>query len=286
MKSIKEITPIKSDDPFVILKHENALFDYPLHFHNEYELNLITNFKGSRTVGDSIEKCDAIDLTLLGPELKHLWKSEEVVSKASVVTIQFQEHFLHSKFMEYSVTKDIKKLLELSKRGISFTNPTKDLIKKKINTIKGNGDFQSFLTFLEILHVLSISKDYKVLSNPPSANYNQQRESRRITMVINFIRKNYQKEIKLSKVASMVNMSESAFSHFFKKRTSQNFTSYLLDYKLGVVTKLLIETEMSINEICYEAGFNSLSNFNRAFNKKYKITPKMFKANYHELVSR
>ena len=81
-------------------------------------------------------------------------------------------------------------------------------------------------------------------------------------------------------VANMVNMSESAFSHYFKKRTSQSFTSYLQDYRLGVVTKLLTETDLSINEISYSAGFNTLSNFNRAFKKKHNLSPKEFKQNY------
>lgn len=286
MKSIKEITPIKSDDPFVILKHKNALFDYPLHFHNEYELNLITNFKGSRTVGDFAEKLDGTDLTLLGPELKHVWKSDNAISNAGVITIQFQEHFLHSKIMSYNVSKDIKKLLELSKRGITFSNPTKKLVIDMILSIDDNDNFKSFLTFLEILHTLSISKDVKVLSSPPSANYSQKRESRRISLILNYVKNNYQKNIKLSQIADMVSMSESAFSHYFKKRTSLSFTGYLLDYRLGVVTKLLTETNMSINEISYTAGFNSLSNFNRAFKKKHDMSPKAFKLNYHQEAQR
>jgi AraC-like DNA-binding protein len=286
MKSIKEITPIKSDDPFVILKHKNALFDYPLHFHNEYELNLITNFKGSRTVGDYVEKFEGNDLTLLGPELKHVWKSDRVISNTGVITIQFQEHFLHSKIMSYNVSKDIKKLLELSKRGITFSDPTKEKVNKMILSIDNNNNFKSFLTFLKILHTLSISKDFKVLSSPPSANYSQKRESRRISLVLNHVKNNYQKNTKLSKIAEMVNMSESAFSHYFKKRTSQSFTSYLQDYRLGVVTKLLTETNMSINEICYSSGFNSLSNFNRSFKNKHKISPKEFKLNYEKEISR
>ncbi|WP_405295474.1 AraC family transcriptional regulator [Algibacter sp. Ld11] len=285
MKSIKEITPIKLDDPFVILKHENALFDYPLHFHNEYELNLITNFKGSRTVGDFVEKFEGNDLTLLGPELKHVWKSDNAISNTGVITIQFQEHFLHSKIMSYNVSKDIKKLLELSKRGITFSNPTKEKVIQLMLSIENNNNFKSFLTFLEILHTLSISKDFKVLSSPPSANYSQKRESRRISLILNYVKHNYQKNIKLSQVADMVSMSESAFSHYFKKRTSQSFTSYLLDYRLGVVTKLLTETNMSINEISYSAGFNSLSNFNRAFKKKHNLSPKTFKQNYDKEVS-
>ncbi|GAL64758.1 AraC family transcriptional regulator [Algibacter lectus] len=286
MKSIKEITPIKQDDPFVILKHENALFDYPLHFHNEYELNLITNFKGSRTTGDYVETLEGDDLTLLGPELKHVWKSDNAISNTGVITIQFQEHFLHSKIMSYNVSKDIKKLLELSKRGISFSDPTKKKVSEMMLSIDNNNNFKSFLTFLEILHTLSISKDIKVLSSPPSANYSQQRESRRISLILNYVKNNYQKNIKLSQVAEMVNMSESAFSHYFKKRTSHSFTSYLQDYRLGVVTKLLTETNMSINEISYSAGFNSLSNFNRAFKKKHNISPKTFKLNYDKEVSR
>ncbi|MEC3907861.1 AraC family transcriptional regulator [Tamlana sp. 2201CG12-4] len=286
MKSIKEITPIKSDDPFVILIHENALFDYPLHFHNEYELNLVTNFKGRRTVGDSVEKLEGNDLTLLGPELKHAWKSDKAISNAGVITIQFQEHFLHSKIMSYNVSKDIKKLLELSKRGITFSNPTKAEVIDKILSIDNNDNFKSFLTFLEILHILSISKDTKVLSSPPSANYSQKRESRRISLVLNYVKNNYQKNIKLSQIANLVNMSESAFSHYFKKRTGLSFTGYLLDYRLGVVTKFLTETNMSINEISYAAGFNSLSNFNRAFKKKHNMSPKEFKLNYHKEVSR
>ncbi|QVY66154.1 AraC family transcriptional regulator [Polaribacter sp. Q13] len=284
MKSIKEITPIKTDDPFVILRHENALFDYPLHFHNEYEINLITNFKGKRTVGDSVEEIEGVDLVLLGPELKHFWKSCKTISNASVITIQFQEHFLHSKIMSYSVSKDIKKLLELSKLGLSFSNPTKDQISNLLFSLENNNTFKSFLTFLEMLHTLSISKDIKLLSSPPSANYNQKRESRRISLVMDHIQNHYQEEIKLTKIAEIVSMSESAFSHYFKKRTGQSFTQYLQEYRLGVVTKLLTETNMSINEICYLAGFNSLSNFNRVFKRKHKISPKEFKSNYHKQI--
>lgn len=286
MRSIREITPIKNDDPFVVLKHKNALFDYPLHFHNEYELNLITDFKGSRTVGDSTEKIEGSDLTLLGPELKHVWKSDSVISKAAVITLQFQEHFLYSKIMSYSVSKDIKKLLELSKRGISFSNPTKEIIHKKMKLITGNDTFKSFLIFLEILHILSTSNDVKILSSPQSANYNEKRESRRVSLIMNYVKNNYKIPIKLSKVAEMVNMSESAFSHYFKKRTGISFTNYLMDYRLGVVTKYLTETNMPINEVCYEAGFNSLSNFNRAFKKKHNMSPKEFKHNYEKEILR
>ncbi|TGV02422.1 AraC family transcriptional regulator [Flavivirga rizhaonensis] len=280
MKTIKEITPLKSNAPFVILKHKNAKFDYSIHYHNEFELNLITNFKGKRIVGDSIEECESVDLTLLGPELKHIWKSNEIISTANVITIQFQEHFLASKTLDYTIFKDIRALLELSKRGISIQNPTKNKIAKKISKLKDPDHFDSFLLFLEILHDLSKSEDKKVLSSAASNNYSQKRESRRITIVTKYIENNYDKQIKLTTLAEMINMSESAFSHYFKKRTGQSFIKYLLDHRLSIVTKLLSETNIPINEISYMTGFITLSNFNRSFKKKHGVSPKQYRINY------
>ena len=56
MKEIQqEITPITNEDLFIILNHPNAHFDYPIHCHPEYEINLVMNTRGSRIVGDSTE---------------------------------------------------------------------------------------------------------------------------------------------------------------------------------------------------------------------------------------
>ena len=55
MKEIKkEITPISSDDLFIVLNHPNAKFDYPVHYHSDYEINLVMNTYGERIVGDSV----------------------------------------------------------------------------------------------------------------------------------------------------------------------------------------------------------------------------------------
>ncbi len=256
-----------------------------MHFHNEFELNLITNFKGKRTVGDSLVNINGSDLVLLGPELKHYWKTSETISNTNVITLQFQKHFLSSEIMSYSVSKDIKKMLELSKLGLAFSHPTKEKVTTLLLKLENNNTFKSLLIFLEILHILSISKDYTTLSNPPSANYNQIRESRRISLITNYIEKYYENDIKLKNIAELVNMSESAFSHYFKKRTNLSFTNYLQNYRLGMVTKFLTETNMSINEICYKSGFNSLSNFNRLFKRKYNMSPKEFKVNYHKQIT-
>mgnify|MGYP003078992713 CR=1 FL=1 len=68
MKDIqKEITPIAADDLFIVLNHPNAKFDYPVHYHPDYEINLVMDTYGSRIVGDSVEAFEALDLIMIGP---------------------------------------------------------------------------------------------------------------------------------------------------------------------------------------------------------------------------
>ena len=103
-------------------------------------------------------------------------------------------------------------------------------------------------------------------------------KSRRIEKVNEYIKQNLYQKIQLKDVADLVNMSESAFSHFFKKRTNSSFSDYITDLRLGHAARLLIETERSISEVCFDSGFNNVSNFNRTFKKKLGFTPSMFRA--------
>ena len=71
----------------------------------------------------------------------------------------------------------------------------------------------------------------------------------------------------------MVNMSESAFSHFFKKSTNRSFSNFLTETRLGEACKLLLESQDSVSEICFQCGYANLSNFNRLFKKYRGMTP-------------
>ena len=75
-------------------------------------------------------------------------------------------------------------------------------------------------------------------------------------------------------------MSDGAFSRFFTQHTGRNFTEYLIDIRIGMVTRMLIDTSKTIAEICYECGYNNISNFNRIFKKKKGRTPHEFREIY------
>ena len=120
MKDIqKEITPIAADDLFIVLNHPNAKFDYPVHYHPDYEINLVMDTYGSRIVGDSVEAFEALDLIMIGPNLPHAWKGE-VVEGNHVITIQFSDKLLNFPILEKRLFNPIKQLLLESQRGIQI----------------------------------------------------------------------------------------------------------------------------------------------------------------------
>lgn len=111
MKDIhKEIIPIAPDDLFIVLNHPNAAFDYPIHYHSDYEINLVMNAPGTRIVGDSVGEFDTLDLVMIGPNLSHAWRSD-VINDNHVITIQFSENLINFPILEKRLFSPIKQLL-------------------------------------------------------------------------------------------------------------------------------------------------------------------------------
>jgi AraC-like DNA-binding protein len=79
-------------------------------------------------------------------------------------------------------------------------------------------------------------------------------------------------------VASVAGMSPVAFSRFFRVRTGRTLSDYIVDIRLGYAARMLVDSTKNVSEICYECGFNNVSNFNRTFKAKRGYTPRDFRA--------
>ncbi len=273
---VREITPLSEDDFFIVLNHYNAKFDFPVHYHPEYEMNLVLNSKGKRIIGDSIKEYQHPDLVLIGPNTPHAWTGQE--EGVQVITIQFHTDFLSEKELSRKLTMPIKELLERSRMGVLFSQETTTNLTERISRLTEMRGFDSLLEFLSILYDLSISRNQLSLSSPSYVGQFDTSKSRRIKIVNQYLYENLMNPIKINEVAELVSMTPSAFSHFFKKRTQRSFSDYLTDLRIGHAAKLLIETEKNISEICFESGFNNISNFNRSFRSQKGCTPSDFRS--------
>jgi AraC-like DNA-binding protein len=77
-------------------------------------------------------------------------------------------------------------------------------------------------------------------------------------------------------------MTKSAFCHYFKKRTRKNFSRFVNEMRVGHASKLLVETDNSISEICFQSGFRNLSNFNRQFKEINSLSPQEYRQQFRQ----
>lgn len=279
---MREITPLTSSDCFTLFSRIKSEFDFPLHCHEELELNFIMNAKGAkRVVGDHIAEIEDLELVLVGSNLPHVWQTHKCSSKEiKEITIQFHKDLFDEKFLRRNQMSFIRSMLERSVKGILFSKQTIRQITPRLTVLSQKQGFDSVLELLSILHDLSVSRNMHTLSDATFSNAELSYNSRRIDSAFEYINQNFQKNITLNEVSKLVNMSDVSFSRFFKTRTGITFMDSLLEIRLGHASRLLIDTTQSVAEVAYNCGFNNISNFNRLFKKKKGCTPKEFRESY------
>ncbi|MFD2567062.1 AraC family transcriptional regulator [Pseudotenacibaculum haliotis] len=248
------------------------------HYHPELELVLMIRSTGTRFVGDSIEKFEKGEIILIGKNLPHMWLNDEVYFQknsqriAESIAIHFREDFLGKEFFGAPEIKEVSQLFERAKQGIKFLNPNKKIIDeiKKLVRLEG---FDKMMLFISILYKLATHSNYKLLSNKGYVNALDTSNNKELDKVYEYIFKNFNREITLNDVAEIANMNPSAFSRFFKRVNRKTFSKYLNEIRIGYACKLLMERKYSVTHVCYESGFNNISNFNRQFKAIMQMAP-------------
>ena len=280
----REITPLQGEDCFMVFDRKRYLFNYPIHFHPEFEINYIFNAEGGRRViGDHVAEIGKRELVMVGPNLYHGWENFKNSSKeeSHEITIQFPKDLFDEGLLGKNLIQPINTLLQNAHRGILFSDETIARVENKIFSLSKKNGFDSFLEFQSFLYDLAISRDQKFLTNMNFSHQNDFINSERIEKIYNFLKDNFQHKIKIEEAAELVNMSVISLSRLIKKRTGKSFVEFLIAIRLGAATRSLIETNNSISGICYDCGFNNISNFNRIFKKYQNCTPSEFRSNFN-----
>ncbi|NLC68788.1 MAG: AraC family transcriptional regulator [Clostridiaceae bacterium] len=94
---------------------------------------------------------------------------------------------------------------------------------------------------------------------------------------IEYINRNYMKDLTVEEAARKSMLSQSYFSYLFKSITTKTFTEYLNDLRISRAMELLASTDKRVLDICYEAGFNNVNHFNRLFKQKTGVSPRTYR---------
>jgi AraC-like DNA-binding protein len=276
--------PIPKDNCrfFRIEKQETRQdFEYPWHYHPEFELTLILNHHGIRYVGNNIEHFFDHDLVLLGSNLPHTWVNSECEKdnpKAYVI-------FLHDEFISWlnnDQFPNIVQLLNRSRQGIKFSKEMALQVKNNLSQLFLADQFDRCIILMQILKTLADAEDIHLLSTQGFRTELNPTKSDRINTICQYVSQNYHRKIYLEEVAGQINMSEESFSRFFSKTMMKSFSTFLNEYRISNACKLLIETDKQITEVCYKSGFESIPFFYKQFKRFMNCQPRTYRINYQK----
>ena len=254
------------------------------HVHPEYELTYIVSSNGTRFVGDNMEMFDVGDLALIGSMVPHHYYNLPFDSRSEnwghARVVQFREDFAGKQLFELPEMHHVQMMLERSRFGLAFPREAVLRVTPLLDDLFAASGPRRIIVLLEILELLS-NTESRCLSSISGEKMNV-RPDLRINTILCYVNENLAagKPVTLGKAAVKACMNPESFSRYFRKTTGRRFIDYVNEIKLGRACHLLAHTDRTIAEICYDAGFGNLSNFNRQFLRIRKMSPREYRAGY------
>ncbi len=266
--------------------HTDHICNMPFwHIHPEYELVYIRNGQGKRHVGNTISTYTDGDLILLGPNVPHSSLSNNMYPDNTEVVIQFRENFAGMDFWNIPEMAQVNRLFNRSRQGISFGVDVRHQLADDITGLQHLKGFHRLMAFLEILQALAVTKDYTLLGADSSSLLIKEVDYNRINKVYAYVEDHFGDEIVPSEIARHVNMTLPAFCRFFKRTTEKTFTTFLNEFRISYACQLIMEGSLSLAEISYHCGFQSVSYFNRQFKKIVGTNPTVYKLGFEKVIT-
>ena len=284
MEISEEKLNFDEDAIFLTRHYKQNYFTSPRHYHHEYEIAYIEQREGKLYVSNNIVDFKAGDLFIFAPKLIHCFKNNKnnQAVKAKATIILFKKEFLGVSFFERKEAALLNKLLANAEAGIKISNPSVELVFL-VKNLSFNKGLKSILDLLTILDILSKHNDYELLTARWVKKYYYKLNDNLIKRIFSFVEENYSESTIFKNAVEISGMGRASFSRYFKNRTEKTFSQYVNEVRINKAQKMLVNTNLNINEIYSSCGYNNLSYFNRQFKQKNGISPKDFRNTYFKI---
>lgn len=274
--------PVKSQNSFSIRHEKESSFGTVWHYHPELELHYLIKGKGVRFVGDNISNFSDGELILLGENLPHTWRMEEGIAdpEAEVIIIHFLPDCLGSDLLHLPEAYMIPKLYEKAKRGLIIHGEAKKQIVALMHASVNAVNLDRLIALLSILKILAEAKETENITSGHAFYKSNDSETLRLNKVYSYTLSNYRNDISLQDVAAIANLGITSFCRYFKLMTRKTYNDFLVEIRISHACRFLIEDRLATEIICFECGFNNISNFYRHFKKITDMTPLEYKRKY------
>jgi AraC-like DNA-binding protein len=255
------------------------------HYHPEIELIYFEEGSGAQFVGDNIRTFRAGDVILVGANLPHYWSFdtkyfEDSRQSPEVYVAHFYENFWGKDFLNIPENLPLRNILDKAKRGIQVNGKTKEVIGGLLKKMYDSVGCRKILLLLEALLTIANADENSLLSSIGFQTNMKELENDRINTIYQYSMENYKRKIQMEEIAAVANMSPNSFCRYFKSKTRKTYSNFLIEIRVGIACKLLIENKISIKQICYESGFNNFASFHKYFKIINHKTPLNYQREY------
>ncbi len=239
----------------------------PVHWHSHFLINIITSGTGKQIINGKHYALEKGSIVILSPLDFH----QNIVDNdnMSLFTVKFSDKVFYDTISKICSFNDFPIVTTLKDADFETAKYLFSLLIKELScqNLTATDTFATALIQqLVILALRCADHKTKALETTP------------IRKALAFIQYNFKQNIKVSDVADYVGYSENYFSQKFKSDTGMEFQKYLLDLRLDFAMKLLKFSSLSVTEVCFESGFNTIQHFSTAFKKKFGVSAKNYKS--------
>lgn len=256
------------------------------HYHPEIELIHFKEGNGTQFIGDNIKPFRSGDVLLVGTNIPHYWSfhntyfEDKCVSSPDVRVAHFCENFWGTQFLDLPENQSIKAIVEKARRGIQVHGKTKEVVADVLEKMLTANGARKILLLIDALNTIANSDEITVLSSISFQQNLKEVENDRINCVYQYSLANYKRKIQMGEIAGVANMSPNSFCRYFKSKTRKTYSNFLIEIRVGIACKLLLENRLSIKQICYESGFQNFASFHKYFKMITLKTPLNYQREY------
>lgn len=261
---------------------EEKYFYDTLHQHPEIQVTLIEESHGTLIYGDYLGSFEPGDVFVIGPNAPHVFRNDASYydsgskGKAKALTFFFDKSTLGVSFLDLPEAQGLAALIQEAGRGMKLSGDGIECLREKVRSLFRLEGLDRIIALIEVLKGLSTTEDFDYLSDKLLTKKVNEIEGKRLNDIFNFTMQEYSRPIQLAEVAEVANMTKTAFCRYFKQHTRKTYLDFLNEYRIGQACKLLQNQGIPISQICFDAGFNNLSNFNRKFKQVIGMTPRAY----------
>jgi AraC-like DNA-binding protein len=255
------------------------------HCHPELELIYFKKGNGTQFIGDSIKQFKAGDMALVGSNLPHYWRFDDVYfsdepAEVEMIVVHFCENFWGDQFLQLPENKLIKVLLERSKRGLQISGSTKEKVAGQLAAMLDTDGAERIIMLLKALNTMATSNPVNYLTSIGFKYDHDESENDRLNNIYEYSVRNFRKKIYLDEIAEIAGVSSNSFCRYFKSKTRKTYSQFIIEIKVGYACKLLIENKLNIKQLCYDSGFNNFSTFHKHFKQVTGKSPLIYQKEF------